>query len=138
MRNKVESVSDDDLNAFIDNQITPARRAAVKAFLADNPAIEARVMADIRNRDGLRMLAPLPSVPLSLEATLQDLQWPIARKYATRLLPQMAAMTILLGIGWIASDGWDVVSGEEALATSETSEANEIWSCLLDAGDDLI
>jgi anti-sigma factor RsiW len=47
-------VGEDDLQAAIDGRLTPERRAAVDAFLADHPDLAERVAEDIRLRDALR------------------------------------------------------------------------------------
>jgi anti-sigma factor RsiW len=49
-------IGEDDLQAFIDNRLTGARREQVEAYLAENPEVAERVALDRRYRDSLRTM----------------------------------------------------------------------------------
>lgn len=48
-------VTDADLQAFVDGELDAVRRMAVEDHLSRHPEAAARVMADLRTRDGLRL-----------------------------------------------------------------------------------
>lgn len=49
-------VTEADLLAYVDGQLTPHRRVAVEAHLARHPDLAARVTADLAILRGLRLL----------------------------------------------------------------------------------
>lgn len=51
----IEPVSEQDLNAYVDGQLGAERCIDVERFLAENPAMAARVMADMFIRDAARL-----------------------------------------------------------------------------------
>lgn len=53
----MEVVTDFELEAYVDGQLDPRRRFEVEDHLARNPEAAARVMADLRARDAVRLLA---------------------------------------------------------------------------------
>ena len=59
----VDPISDLELNAYVDDQLDMSRRIEVEEWLAQNPDIAARVMADLRSRDALRMVLAIPQPP---------------------------------------------------------------------------
>lgn len=99
-------ISDVDLDAYVDDQLDPARRIAVQAYLAANPDEAARVMADLRNRDGLRLaltaLAPTPR-PATAQAA-RRLQRGFAVGRALAGLKRASAVLVFVGAGWLANE----------------------------------
>ncbi|MDD3444627.1 MAG: hypothetical protein PHS60_04410 [Zavarzinia sp.] len=59
MMTPADPITDYDLDAFVDDQLPLARRAEVAAHLAGDPAAAARVMADLAQRDRLRLAFPV-------------------------------------------------------------------------------
>src|SRR3712207_9333687 len=57
-----DPITETDLLAYVDDQLDPARRIEVEEHLAQNPDAATRVMADLKDRDTLRLIhaAPLP------------------------------------------------------------------------------
>ena len=57
-----DPITEADLLAYVDDQLDPARRIEVEEHLAHDPEAAARVMADLKDRDTLRLIhaAPLP------------------------------------------------------------------------------
>ncbi|MDJ0937091.1 MAG: anti-sigma factor [Kiloniellales bacterium] len=91
-------VSLDDLQAYVDEELTPERRAEVDAHLAQSPDDAERVSAYRRQNRALRAaLAGVgnEAVPASMLAILQDR--PPVREITW--LPRAAAAVLLLAIG---------------------------------------
>lgn len=98
-----DPVSEADLHAYIDDQLDVARRVEVEAHLAQRPDEAARIMADLRNRDELRMaLATKPSFvrPATGDAA-RKIEGALSRRaWARRFRPTIAA-ALLLTTGWV-------------------------------------
>lgn len=97
-------VGEDDLQAWIDGRLDPARVAAVEAFLADNPDYARLAGQDQALRDALRRalahkaVEPVPS-HLRVGAIAHALPW-----RGTAVVRMAAAAIVLLALGGIA--GW--------------------------------
>ncbi|GLK71948.1 anti-sigma factor [Ancylobacter dichloromethanicus] len=110
MNRPVDPVSDDDLQAYVDDQLSVARRIDVEAYLSANPAAASRVMGDLRIRDELRLaLAETPRSASTAAARLatveaaRRLQGALARARWSRRFRVAATVALLLGAGWIAN-----------------------------------
>jgi anti-sigma factor RsiW len=51
-----DPITEDDLHAFVDDQLPTERRLDVEDHLVRHPEIAARVMADLRARDALKLV----------------------------------------------------------------------------------
>ena len=60
-----DPVVEADLDAYVDDQLAAARRIEVEAYLSTRPEEAARVMADLRLRDELRLAAAPPPIAAS-------------------------------------------------------------------------
>ena len=104
-------IGEDDLNAYVDNRMSPERRVAVEAILRETPDLAARVEADRANRDALRArLAAKGAEPIparlrisTIRAARRDRRWRTSRL--------AAAAVVLLAVG--AAGGY---AGRGALA----------------------
>lgn len=110
MNRPVDPVSDDDLQAYVDDQLSVARRIDVEAFLSAHPAAASRVMADLRIRDELRLaLAETPRAASTAGARLataeaaRRLQGALSRERWIRRLRAAAVVALLIGAGWFAN-----------------------------------
>lgn len=110
MSQPVDPVSGDDLQAYVDDQLSVARRIDVEAYLSANPAAASRVMGDLRIRDELRLaLAETPRAASTATARLataeaaRRLQGALARARWTRRLRIAAMVALLVGAGWMAN-----------------------------------
>ncbi len=56
-----DRITELDLGAYVDDQLDARRRVDVEAWLASRPEDAARVKADLRTRDELRLALALPS-----------------------------------------------------------------------------
>jgi anti-sigma factor RsiW len=98
-------VGEDDLHAFIDERLDPARREIVEAWLAAHPGTAERVRTDRLLRDRLReRLAPMVAEPIPARLRVASL----ADRRPHR--PARAWMAIaasgLVGIGLGGAVGW--------------------------------
>jgi anti-sigma factor RsiW len=101
-----DPITEADLLAYVDDQLDVARRIEVEEHLAHDPEAAARIMADLKDRDALRLIhaAPLPRPP---EATLEAagrLERGLAWQELTLKLRRMAAVVTLIGFGWFAHE----------------------------------
>ena len=101
-----EPVSLEDLHAYIDDQLDVPRRVEVEAYLAKRPDAAAQVMADLRNRDELRMA--LAVKPRLMRPDTSDVARWVDRALSRqalmhRIRPAMAA-AVLLAAGWFAHE----------------------------------
>ncbi|QFR34084.1 anti-sigma factor [Ancylobacter sp. TS-1] len=109
MTRPVDPVSDDDLQAYVDDQLAVARRIDVEAYLSAHPAAASRVMADLRTRDELRLaLAETPRPASAATARLataeaaRRLEGALSRERWLRRLRVAATVALLIGAGWFA------------------------------------
>jgi anti-sigma factor RsiW len=64
MNARIEPITDVDLHAYVDDELPLVRRIEVEACICHHPQKAARVMADLRIRDELRLaLAKAPHKP---------------------------------------------------------------------------
>lgn len=99
-----EAVTGFDLEAYVDGQLDPQRRFEVEDHLARNPEAAARVMADMRARDALRLLAaaPLGAPPAGQIVAMGRLKGGLSRAGRMRSLSRMAAAVALVLVGVVA------------------------------------
>jgi anti-sigma factor RsiW len=99
-----DPITEDNLHAYVDDQLDATRRIEVEEHLAHNPETAARVMADLKDRDALRLAfqtdLPRPREPL-LEAA-RRLERGLAWREIGLRLRRIAAVVALIGIGWFA------------------------------------
>ncbi len=99
-----DPITEADLLAYVDDQLDPARRIEVEEHLAHNPDAATRVMADLKDRDTLRLLhaAPLPRPAEPMLAAATRLERALAWRELGLKLRRMAAVVALVGFGWFA------------------------------------
>jgi len=104
MTQPVDPIGEADLWAYIDEQLTPARRIEVEDYLSRRPDIAARVMADLRGRDALRLsLADQTSIRrLDTHSAARRLERAMARDVFFVKLRRVAAVSAFLSLGWLA------------------------------------
>jgi anti-sigma factor RsiW len=101
---RIDPVSEGELDAYVDDQLTPARRIAVEAYLSAQPALAMRVMADLRTRDELRLaLAETahPRRPATTDAA-RRLTRGLRRGVFLGRMRRAASLVLLVGAGWLA------------------------------------
>jgi len=108
MNRPVDPVSDDDLQAYVDDELEMARRIDVEAYLSGHPDEASRVMADLRIRDELRLaLTDAPRAAWSASRMASNeaarrLGSALSRARLFRRVQQAAVVALLVGTGWLA------------------------------------
>jgi anti-sigma factor RsiW len=99
-----DPITEADLLGYVDDQTDVARRIEIEEFLARNPEAAARVMADLKTRDALRLSFAEPIARPS-DAMLdagRRLERALAWRDVGLRLRRAAAVIGLVGIGWFA------------------------------------
>jgi anti-sigma factor RsiW len=109
MTDPIGSISEADLHAYVDDQLTQERRIAVEEHLSRHPELAARVMADLRMRDALRVAMdgePAESIVVGLltREAARRLGKAIVRDAFFIKVRRVAAVTALMTVGWLAHD----------------------------------
>lgn len=100
----IDPITEADLHAFIDHQLEAARGIEVEEYLARNPELAARTIADMRARHMLRRALdvcddhPSPALLIAARRLERALGW---RRVVLRIR-SLAACVLLVGIGWFA------------------------------------
>jgi len=99
------SVTEDDLQAYVDGWLDPARREVVERHLADNPDDAARVRAYQRHGEVLRATLRGPEGEAIPDRLMRSLRGGAVRRQAS-WWPRVAAAVLLVAIG--AGAGWEL------------------------------
>lgn len=99
-----DPITEADLLAYVDDQLDPARRIEVEEHLARDPTAAARVMADLKDRDALRLLhaAPLARPSEAVLNSAARLGRALSWQAFGQKLRRIAAVAALIGFGWFA------------------------------------
>lgn len=101
-------IGDDDLVAYVDTRLAPARRAEVETYLATHPEIAARVEADLAQRAALRdRLAPKAAEPIPARLRVANIAAARRARQGAQLRAMAAGVALMVaggGAGWIAND----------------------------------
>lgn len=114
-----DPVTEADLDAYVDDQLDAARRIEVEAYLARRPHDAARVMADLRTRDELRLALAIP--PAGGRATThaaRKLERGLTRNRILSHLQRAAAVAIFVAAGWSANKVLGPMSVTEVVAST--------------------
>jgi anti-sigma factor RsiW len=100
-----DPITEADLHAFVDDQLPAERRLEVEDYLAGHPEVAARVMADLRARDALKLAfertpARRPD-DVIFEAARRLERGLVWRRIGAKLR-RVASVAILVGAGWFA------------------------------------
>ena len=99
-------IGEDDLQAYVDDRLTPDLRESVEAFLEANPDAAARIQSDRALRDRLReRLAFKAQEPIPARLRVASVMGERRQKMHRRLRAVAAAMAWLViggGAGWMA------------------------------------
>ncbi|MDQ1902763.1 zf-HC2 domain-containing protein [Paracoccus sp. WLY502] len=120
MLNTDAQITDLDLDAYVDGQLTDAQRSEVEAHLSRHPEAAARVMRDLAlNRDLRRALAP-PPMPRPLLGAARRLVLARRRDATLRRILRVVPAAMLVGLGWLAHAGLGPLSISEGQASGPT------------------
>ncbi len=141
-------ITEDDLHAYIDEALDPARRGEVQAYLDGHPEVQQRVAAMAAQRRALRSaLAPVAEEPVPPELSLARIIEARQSRWRGRWAPtwrSAAAAVLMVGLGgvggWFAHGAAPAASGiaalkEEAAANYQVYAADHIRPVELRAGD---
>ena len=126
-------ITEDDLNAFVDHALEPARHAEVVAYLETHPDVARRVAGYCEQREQLRAaLAPIAEEPLPPELNLSRLIAERRRPRPARRWAMAVAATLLLSFGgaggWMLRDmGLPTSRGLETIA-QEAADSYRVYA----------
>jgi anti-sigma factor RsiW len=105
MMTETSTFSDTDLEAYVDDQLDAVGRARVEALLSKNPALAARVMADLSIVSSLRAssVADDPQCGPRTREAARRLQSGLSEVRFFSSLRKVAAVGLLIAIGWFAN-----------------------------------
>jgi anti-sigma factor RsiW len=99
-----DGIEESDLHAFLDGELDAVREAKVRAFLMDNPEAHERLALYAEQQLALTAVAQgqgWPALPAPLVAGLER---NLRRGLWRQRLSRVAAMLLLLAMGWGAND----------------------------------
>lgn len=104
-------IAEEDLHAYVDDQLDPASRAAVARYLEQHPAVAQRVAAYAIQTERLRSaFAARAEEPVPPGLNLSRL---VEQRLARRRSSWRIAASVALGIGIGAGGGWSIRSATE-------------------------
>ena len=120
MTRNIDPITRADLDAYVDEQLDAARRIEVAAYLSEHPQEAAQVMADLRGRDELRLaLSTASSVSgLASAQAAERLQRSLSRRRFFRNVQRIAAIGVLVGLGWMAHAGFGPLVVSQVVAST--------------------
>lgn len=114
----MEGISEEELLAYVDEQLDIERRIEIEHYLISRPDIAERVMADLKARDQLRLAfaADLPNPPQHVIAAAAKLERKLSLRRWLDHGRRAAAIVILIASGWIAHAqfGYRAISKSQA------------------------
>jgi anti-sigma factor RsiW len=116
----VDPITDADLHAYIDDQLTVQRRIAVEAFLSGHPERAAQMMSDLRGRDELRLALAEQGVferPATHELA-RRLSRALARDVQLGRLRRIAAVLAFMAVGWFGHAAFGSLGISESMASA--------------------
>jgi anti-sigma factor RsiW len=106
-------ITEEDLHAYVDAVLAPARLSEVEAYLKSHPDVAQRVAGYALQTEQLRAaFAPIAQEPVPPELDLARLIE--ARRRPSRLAPWRAAAAAILLFGFGAAGGWSLRGGAPA------------------------
>ncbi|RCW82241.1 anti-sigma factor family protein [Phyllobacterium bourgognense] len=120
MNDAIDPVVEADLDAYVDDQLDAGRRIEIARYLSHHPEQAARVMSDLQARDELRLaLTGMHSKgsPETSEAA-RRLERGLMRNRLLGNLQRVAAVAVLVGIGWLAHAGFGPLTISEVVAST--------------------
>ncbi|WP_028745022.1 anti-sigma factor family protein [Rhizobium mesoamericanum] len=115
----IDPIIDADLDAYVDGELDVARRIQVESFLSENPAIAAKVMADLSIRGELR-LALASDSPFGRPETrdaARRLERGLTYGRIFHSMQRIAAIGVLVTAGWVAHTSFGAFTATEVAAS---------------------
>lgn len=129
----IRPISEDDLHAFVDQALDPARRTEVAEYLKSHPDVAGRVEDYRRQREALRAaLAPIAEEPVPSRLDLRRLieARQTSRGWRAVAVAAAAAIVLLCGgaTGWMLRDLSQPPVGGIAALASQATESFEVYA----------
>lgn len=120
MSHPVDPITEADLQAYVEDCLPVTRRIEVEAHLCRDAAAAMRVIADLRVRDELRLaLADMPRMgSVRTMDAARRLERGLIRSRVFRQFRQVAAVAILVGLGWLAHSQLGPLGVREVVASA--------------------
>ncbi|MBX4890276.1 anti-sigma factor family protein [Rhizobium bangladeshense] len=115
----IDPIIDADLDAYVDGELDVARRIQVESYLSENPAIAAKVMADLSMKGELRLALAGENVfgrPETRDAA-RRLERGLSYGHILHSMQRIAAVGILVTAGWVAHNSFGAFSATEVAAS---------------------
>ncbi|MBB3352926.1 anti-sigma factor [Rhizobium lentis] len=115
----VDPIIDADLDAYVDGELDVARRIQVESYLSENPAIAAKVMADLSMKGELRLALAGENAlgrPETRDAA-RRLERGLSYGRILHSMQRIAAVGILVTAGWVAHNSFGAFSATEVAAS---------------------
>jgi anti-sigma factor RsiW len=121
MTQPVDPITETDLHAYIDDQLGVQRRIEVEAHLSRHPEMAARMMADLRGRDELRLaLADQPVVErLATYDAARKLSRALSRDVFFGRLRRVATVAAFVAIGWFGHAEFGTLGIGQSIASAQ-------------------
>ncbi|MGZ9719709.1 anti-sigma factor family protein [Rhizobium miluonense] len=116
----VDPIIDTDLDAYVDGELSVARRVEVESYLSEHPEIAAKVMADMSIRGELRMALAGESLVLKAETREAARRLERGLVYGRILgsFQRVAAVAMLVTTGWVAHTSFGAFTASEVNASA--------------------
>lgn len=116
----VDPIIDADLDAYVDGELTLARRVEVESYLSEHPEIAAKVMADMSIRGELRMALAGEGHVVRAETreAARRLERGLAYGRMLSSFQRVAAIAVLVTTGWVAHTSFGAFTASEVSAST--------------------
>ena len=120
MTQPIDPIAEADLHAYIDDQLNVQRRIEVEAHLSRHPEMAARMMADLRGRDELRLaLADRPVVEqFATYEAARRLSRALSRDVLFGRLRPIAAVAAFVALGWFGHAEFGSLGIRQSIASA--------------------
>lgn len=120
MSHPVDPVTEADLQAYVEDRLPMTRRIEVEAHLCRDIGAAMRVIADLRIRDELRLaLGEMPRMgSIATTKAARRLERGLATSRLARRFRQVAAVAMLVGLGWLAHSQFGPLGVGEVVAST--------------------
>ncbi len=129
MIDPIHPVHEDELHAFVDNRLGPARQAEIERLLGQDPALRERIEDWRRQSEGLRAAFAFKArepVPRSLHFG-QLLESRLSRRASWRMAAGLAfAVSLGAASGWAAHSHWG--RNDMAWLTAQAASAHRVFA----------
>ena len=120
-----------DLHAYADGMLDAPARAAVEAYLADNPGAAEEVAGWQRQNESLRVLYDFPAEPVPRRLDVRHIEREI-RPHTARWGRMAAAAVLFLtlgaAIGWYGGGRFSTAQPAEIALADEAMKAHRVYS----------